>query len=435
MTAIKTRSKTYYRKIYFVFGKPGGVRFPKNKMWQNLSVTTLVCGLLMGGCRGGQANPFLKQGLESKLPSQLQGWMEQRSTPQATPALFPAETEIALATALERYTKTAKLPGAVVGIASPQRSWLKAAGQSDLADQTALQPTDRFRIGDLSELFMAVICLQLAEEEILSLNDPITDWLPAEQHRRIPGAAKTKIRQLLNHTSALPDLDTAAFRQAVDVDQLLAFISTQPVTRPKGVYTRSAVNYLLLQEIIERATGDSLAKAVQQRIAEPLKLKNTYVELSATKTIAHGYQDWNGDGSRDDVTQPLINTGLGLGGKAMISTAPELMQFLQALFLGDRLLNADSQQKMLTLVEMRRGGYGLGILNSLTRWGEMWGQVDNATTGFSAVLFYLPVHDLVIVAWTNEFDESTDHALTLMEKSLGIALGNSVKSSGATIQW
>ncbi len=407
-----------------------------------LVVSGLLIGLLLAGCGGGQgAEPLLRQEISAKI----QTWLASRPEVQAKSSLFPLETESRLSQSLDRYGKALELPGAVVAIASSKQVWMQATGLSDLAEQVALQPDDRFRLGNLSELFVAVVCLQLTEEESLSLKDPIADWLPAELLRAIPNAdpletGKITVRQLLNHTSALPNLDVAAFQQAVKADpshrwkiaELMPFMS-QPASRSRG-FSYSRLNYLLLELIIDRAGGSSLAEAIQTRIVQPLDLKNTYVELSATKTIAHGYQDWNGDGSREDVTQPLINTGLGLGGQAIISNAPDLIRFFQALFQQEQLLTPSSQERMLTLVEMRKGGYGLGILNSLSRWGETWGQTDNTATGFSSAVFYLPVHDLVIVAWTNTAD-SDNRPIALVESSLEIVLGSFSKvPTGATMQ-
>lgn len=390
------------------------------------------------GCRSHSARTPLQRGISIRL----QHWLEPTKL-QDKGALFPLETESDLQTSLERYAKNYKLPGAVVAIASSQQTWIGVTGQSNLATKAAIQPTDRFRIGNLSEMFVAVVCLQLQEEDKLSLKDTLTDWLPPEISRRIPDSDKITIRQLLNHISRLPNVDAVAFQQAVNADpthrwtaaEMIEFMAVSPSPRARGLFAYSSINYLLLQMIIERATGEPLAKAIETRIIEPLALKNTFVELSSKQSAIHGYQDWNQDGTLEDVTDPLLNTGLGLGGTALVSNAPDLIRFMRALFFEDKLLSSDSRQTMMTMVETRKGSYGLGIMNILTRWGEIWGQVGN-TTGFSAAMFYLPVHDLMIVTWTNSAGETTDVPLDLTEKSLSIVLGSNYRfSSGTTVQW
>ncbi len=393
-------------------------------------------------CSGCRSNPSLLQPLERGLGPKLQEWQADPKV-QGKATLFSLEVESKLQAMLERSAQSYDLPGAVIGIASSQQRWMAATGQANVANQTDLLPTDRFRIGNLSEMLMAVVCLQLQEEGVLSLSDPIRDWLPEAVLQQITGSDRITIRQLLNHTSAIPDLDQAAFRQAVLTDpahrwqpkELLLYQSTQPVTRPRGMYTYSAINYLLLQLILERATGESFASVIQTHIAQPLKLKNTFVELSIKQTPVHGYQDWDGNGSSEDVMQPFLNTGIGHGEQAIVSNVPDLLHFMQALFLENQLLTPTSLQEMLTIVETRRGGYGLGILNNLTRWGEVWGQTST-TTGFSAVIFYIPLHDLILVSWTNSGDATEAKPIELVDQSLDIVLGSSAKYlKGPAMQW
>jgi D-alanyl-D-alanine carboxypeptidase len=286
----------------------------------------------------------------------------------------------------------------------------------------------------MSETFIAVVCLQLAEEDVLDLDDPITNWLPAQVYQQIPKPDRITVQELLNHTSGLPELNTEALQQAVIADpshrwqakELLSFgfASDQSPTQRSFFY--STANYLLLELILERATGNSLAQTLQERIFKPLGLKNTFVELSTKQPIVQGYQDWNRDGSLEDVTQPLINTGLGLGGTSLISNAPDLIRFMQTLFFEQTLLTSASRQKMLSLVATQDGGYGLGIMHMMTRWGEVWGQSSN-TTGFSSAILYLPVHDLVLVVWTNSKNDKDNQSLELADHSLSIVFGNSAQ--------
>lgn len=405
------------------------------------AIVALSIFVICTACRGENA---IETPLERGLSTRIQNWTANPiELGKNKKPLFSLEVESALQAALERYGKSEQLPGAVLAIASSQQTWMTATGQANVAAQTAMQPSDRFRVGNISEMFIAVICLQLAEEGVLNLGDRITSWLPTEVYQQIPQIDRITVQQLLNHTSGLPKLDTTAFQQAVAIDpghrwtaqELLAIGFDRQGTTPRGTFSASAANYLLLQLIIERATGSSLTTSLQERILKPLSLKNTFVELSAKQSLAHGYQDWNQDGSPEDVTQPLLNTGLGLGGTALVSNAPDLIRFTRALFFEQTLLTATSQQKMLSLIETNGGSYGLGITHTMTRWGEVWGQISD-TTGFSSTLLYLPVHDLIMVTWTNSVAEKAHQSAELADSSLGIVLGKSSRfSKRTTVRW
>lgn len=409
--------------------------------WDGLASVILSIVVICTGCQGGET---LRTPLQRGISNRVQKWaVTSIESDQDQKPLLPLETESELQIALEQYGKNSKLPGVVLALATSQQTWMTATGQADLTTQIALQPKDRFRIGAISEMFIAVICLQLAEEGVLSLSDPIVNWLPAEVYQQIPRSDQITIQQLLSHTSGLPDLNKETFQQVIAANpthrwtaqELLTIGFDQQKTIPRGTFSASTANYLLLELLLERVTGGSLADSLQERILKPLALKDTFVELSTEQPTAHGYQDWDQDGSPEDVTQPLLNTGLGLGSVALVSNAPDLIRFTRALFFESTLLTNTSRQKMLSLIETSHGGYGLGISHTMTRWGEIWGQIGN-TTGFSSALLYLPVHDLIVVTWTNSASRKTYQSIELVDNSLNIVLGQGSRFAKRTaVQW
>ncbi|MCU0525528.1 MAG: beta-lactamase family protein [Elainella sp. Prado103] len=402
-----------------------------------VTMLAIIFVIFSHGCRNG--DPTL---LQRGIANRLQQWQGQ-SEPEAANALFPLETESKLQMTLEDYVDAYELPGAVLAISSSQHQWMGATGQSNLTAKTDLLPTDRFRLGGLGEILIGVICLQLEMEDLLSLRDPITQWLPPEITEPLPDSDQITIRQLLNHTSAIPDLDRAAFRQAVlndpthewQIEEIFTYMESPETAQSRGRYTASPLNYLLLELIIEQASGQSLAELVQSNIAKPLNLADTFVELNRSPPPVQGYQDLNADGQLEDVNQPLIHTGLGLRSRAIVSNAPDLLRLMRSLFFEEKLLPQPVREKMLTIVETRRGGYGLGIVNTMTRWGEVWGQTDT-TIGFSATVVYLPVHDLIILSWTNRGDDTEMRLFELIDRGLTIVLGNTSRyPTGPTVQW
>lgn len=395
---------------------------------KQLVIFTFWMLLITTGCRG---NHLILKPLERGISSRLQT-LEAKAKVQATQ--FPLETESDLQMSLEQHIRTENLSEAMLAVASAssQQRWIGAASQPDAAKSANVMPTSRFAIGNLNEMVIAVVCLQLVSEETLNLKKPIARWLPDELIQRLPEAKEVTLRQLLNHTSALPNLDQEALKSAVAADpnrrwttaELLNFTAEQRPTRPRGLYTYSAANYLLLELIIERATKHSFAEEIQTRIIQPLQLKNTSVGLPETP-----------DKTPDKATnQPLLKDDLDRRKNVIISDAPDLIRFMQALFLDNTLLNAAEQAEMLTTVETRRGSYGLGIVNTMTRWGEVWGQV-NSTTDPTATVVYIPVHDLILVSWASSNEREHPRPMEMIDDGLTVVLGNSNRFNGATVQW
>ncbi|WP_292617109.1 serine hydrolase, partial [Methanocalculus sp. MSAO_Arc1] len=106
----------------------------------------------------------------------------------------------------EGVTKSG-IPGAVVGIVTPDWRWSHAAGYASLSPEIPAEPGMHFFIASVTKPFVAVSILQLAEEGKLALDDPISSYLPVEIAEAIAKSDEITIRQLLDHTSGIADYD------------------------------------------------------------------------------------------------------------------------------------------------------------------------------------------------------------------------------------
>jgi D-alanyl-D-alanine carboxypeptidase len=191
-------------------------------------------------------------------------------------------------------------------------------------------------------------------------------------------------------------------------------------------------NYLLLGLIVESTTNSTLAHEIQERIIEPLGLKNTF---SAGKTVASyqpGYVDLDNNGMLD------FNTGaadLGRygGAGALISNAEDLARFAQALANGE-LVNPDTFQEMVTGgVSIPTGnpqipevGVGLGI-----NYRDITGQgrellMNGDVYGWSARIRYDQSTGTTAVVITNgaKADGSSERATEAVEEILKTMLAS-----------
>jgi D-alanyl-D-alanine carboxypeptidase len=391
-----------------------------------LTIATLLIILSLPGCRGEDITQTLA---DRTLQSQS---LTATEIPDEL-SLFPVDIEAALQRRLASEVSRGKTPGVAMYVETSNGIWMGAEGFANKESETSMKPTDRFRIGRTTNLFMAVVGLQLAEEGVLDLNAPIASYLPPEVGDRIVDSDQIRVRQLLNHTSGIPDVYTSGFFDTVQLEpdypwttlEVLEFAYDREPTTVKGVFSYSSTNYLLLELILEKVTGLPLAEIIQQRVQEPAGLTNTFLELREPIPggFAQGYQDWNNDGTSENVTTPLINAGLGLGDRGLVSNATDLVRFFRALLYNDSLLYHYSIEEMLSPTPIGAAeGYGLGLTYQLTPWGEAWGQTSS-TLGFQSVILYLPIHDLTMVVWMNQGDPATAEPLSVAEDSLRIILG------------
>jgi D-alanyl-D-alanine carboxypeptidase len=289
-----------------------------------------------------------------------------------------------------------------------------AVGDANLESGQAAQVGDSFRIGSVTKLFVGTVFLLLQEDDLLSLDDPISDWLPEGVVARLAYGEEIQIRHLLNMTSGIFNYteSDAYFDALLDnprrvwaAEDLLPFFADEaPYFAPgKGFYYSNS-NYLLLEMILNAATGNSLSDELEARIFAPLGMEDSYLETGerVAQNLVRGYSDEDGDGALDDVT--LINDALGLADGGIVSTAADMALFGEALLREQELLSEDSWGEMRDWVDDEEGGrYGLGLSWLAEDGVEIIGH-DGATAGFLTMFQYIPEWDVLLILWTNDFD-------------------------------
>jgi D-alanyl-D-alanine carboxypeptidase len=262
-----------------------------------------------------------------------------------------------------------------------------AVGAARLDPRRPLRVRDEVRVGSITKTVIATITLQLASEGRLRLSDTVERWLPG----MVPNGAAITIRMLLNHTSGIFDyLQDADWLAAVlanpyrswSPQELVAVGTAHPPLFPPGQgLAYSNTGYILIGLVLEKVTGRPVQDLVRQRVVRPLRLHGTFFATSARfrGAYAHGYfpPSLTGAGYLDVSSwSPSLQWTAG----ALVSTAPDLVRFYQALLSG-RLLGPALLHEMTTTVtgpDYPGIGVGLGIWSVETPCGTVWGHEGGA---------------------------------------------------------
>jgi D-alanyl-D-alanine carboxypeptidase len=194
-------------------------------------------------------------------------------------------------------------------------------------------------IGSDTKTFVAVVVLQLADEGRIDLDAGISAFLPD-----LPGADRITPRLLLQHRSGLneylndPAVQSDAQRAWTPAELIAVAESAGRVGEPGGAHHYANTNYIVLGQIIEQVTGNSVADEVRTRIVEPLGLSHTSF---INGDEAPGYTVVDGS----FVVPTPWHASLGGAAGAMESTDRDLLQFVKALMDGT-LLSSKSQTAM-----------------------------------------------------------------------------------------
>ena len=222
----------------------------------------------------------------------------------------------------------------------------------------------KYKIASITKLFTSVLIMQLAEQGKLDVNKRITDYLPDFKGE----SGRATIRQLLNHTSGIANIDTVTSMESALInglplyqkprtpDELLGLCG-KLANEPGKTFDYNNADYIVLGKIIESITGKTYGRAVTEAILQPLGLQNTGVLYQ--QDIVAGLADTYFQ--RDDLKKlvpdlPVYMENWYAAG-CMYSTVNDLAVFTGALF-GKRLLKQASLDSMFV---SGMGEYGFGV--------------------------------------------------------------------------
>ncbi len=295
-----------------------------------------------------------------------------------------------------------------------------------LADREGVVPatdTTTYRIGSVSKQFTAVLVLRLLDQKRIALDDSI-----GRHVRDLPVAWRSiTIRQLLNHTSGLPDVQDSEWRRqwadSVSPRESFARATNVKVSFAPGTRAEySNTNYRLLGLLVEAITGTSYAVWLQRDLAEPFGLRQTRTceDAAGANGQAIGYLVSNGVAKRASYMHITQSFGSG----SVCSTSRDMARWNMVLH-GGHLLLPDSYQSMVTpqgaAVASR---YGFGMYVEPFLGGTQAFLHSGRIRGFQASNAWFPAESLSVTLLANGGVIST---LDLVMRDLAeIALGRPV---------
>jgi len=300
-----------------------------------------------------------------------------------------------------------------------------------------MTPDTLFQICSITKSMTAAVLLQLQTEGRLGLDDTLAIHLP-----EYPAWKDVTLRHLLTMTSGIASYDTAPAMIADNTKHgltrhyspavLAGFVDpAYPGTpAPTSGYDYSNTNYILAGMVIERITGEPLAKVFNARLFGPAHgLTDTYYsagpywdELVARMPAGYNWQPGEADMAPllgKDVKAQDMSWGGAAG--AAIATPEQVTRWARALYQSDLLTDA-ARAELMDVVSMKTGqpigkpsaadsaGFGLGVMGFHSPvLGQGW-QYEGGTMGFRVVYVWLPQPDIVVAVGLNSnVNDDNDH--------------------------
>lgn len=336
-----------------------------------------------------------------------------------------------------------RIVGAVVLVSQDGKLVYHAA--KGFADREAGQPMKLdtvFRLSSVSKPIVTAAALALVDQGKLSLDDPVTRWLPDFHPKLASGEAPMiTVRQLLTHTSGLgykfaqkpgSPYHLGGVSDGFDelrpsLDENVRRLAAVPLFSRPGEAWRYSLSIDVLGAVLEKASGKSLPQVVSDTVTRPLRMRDTAFRAADPARLAVAYVDAQPQPARMTEPQalPYLDGGeiryspsraldpqaYPSGGAGMVGTAPDFLRFVETIRTGGRpiLRESTSAAMMRNQIGSLAGpspGNGFGFGGAVVtdpsaahtpqsagtwKWGGIYGHA----------WFVDPARKLTVVAFTN----------------------------------
>ncbi len=307
----------------------------------------------------------------------------------------------------------------------------KYFGFADLQDKIKNNDSTEFSLASISKVFTSTAILQLKERGKLKLDDALIKYFPCFPY---PGIT---IRNLLSHTSGLPDYELYEKQINENPDKIFTIKDVipslkmwkQPLNPAPGTkWKYSNTNFCLLALLVEKLSGLSFQKYVQQHIFIPSKMYHTFFQndmnavrnKNAAINYDHPFLYTSAYRDVDNINQfrwRLYNASGFVGQGNIETTGNDLLKFDEALYSG-KLLKPATLQEAFTPTKLNNGenanadigigkaSYGLGwfIFNDTTNGKIVWH--TGGQPGALSIFLRNITKKQTVIMFDNEFHKS-----------------------------
>ncbi len=325
---------------------------------------------------------------------------------------------------LDRLRTETDFPGATVAfIFTDGTSGSVATGVADKELNIPMGTQSRMLAASIGKTFVAATMLALQQEGKLELDTPISHWLNQRPwFSQLPNHDNITLRQLLNHTSGLPDhVYSESFAKQMSAqwnepgvpfsdEELVSLVLNQaPLFSAGEGWSYTDTGYILINLVIQKVTGNDFYTEINRRFIAPLQLTaTTPSNTRELPNLAAGYtsadnpfgipaKSLNKDGLM------VWNPGVESAGGGWISNTTDLAHWGLVLFEGNAI-DGNYLSQLLTGFPTDQNNniqYGLGVsIFSGGLYGPVYGHAG-WIPGYTSSLRYYPEHHLAIAIQIN----------------------------------
>lgn len=305
---------------------------------------------------------------------------------------------------VDKYYQSGTFNGSILVAENNTSIYQKSVGFAN-ENQKILNTNDtKFMIGSCTKQFTAALILLLKEEGKLALTDNISKYIPDYPSEK---GDKITIHHLLSHTSGIPgyleipEIGRLMYSENKPMDIINNFCDLDLDFEPGTQFKYSNSGYYILGQIIEIISGKTYTEVLNDKIFNPLKMKNSgvYQNSNPAEKMAAGYI------VKEDSTAlaPPVNATVAYAAGALYSTINDLQIWENAL-VNNTLLSKENLA-LMTTPHTDHYGYGFGLVTIPTnnKPVKIWGH-EGEFFGFRSLMHVLDNGRFFIVLLDNHED-------------------------------
>jgi len=277
-------------------------------------------------------------------------------------------------------------------------------GEADLAAGVAITPDTRFNLASLTKPFLALAAVDVARAGLLDLDAPLAQVLPGAA----PYYQSVTTRQMLSHTSGVPDIATLivlsghSSAEPLENGLLRTLIDRQGHLNfpPGDRYLYSNGGYLLTAAILERATGQSYADLMADRVFRPAGMVSPQIYAAPGQSIAGAALSYGFDAGNQG-WRPIPYASAAHGSTNLYASADDVAHW--ASYFLKAASDHDPRVAEMTRPAPVKSGtapYGLGLEIIEYRGRTLW-MHTGSEAGYRTVLLMFPEINAAVVVLGN----------------------------------
>jgi len=309
----------------------------------------------------------------------------------------------------------------------------KAFGKANLELGVNMTSDNVFQVGSITKQFTSVAILMLLEEGKLSLEDEITKFIPNYP----TNGKKITVHHLLTHTSGIKSYTSMqSFGKVMTIDEsslkFIDFFKNEPMDFDPGEkYLYNNSGYFILGYIIEKVSGLSYQKFIQERIFDKIGMNSSYYG-SHTKLIKNRASGYQKRGAFSNAQ--YISLSLPFAAGSIMSTVDDMLKW-QTAITNDVFVKESTIDKAFTNYTLNNGdkiNYGYGwSLNEINDVPTI--EHGGAIPGYLSMGVFVPNENVYVILFSNCGCQSpTNTALEIAALAIGkpkFRKGNTIKLS------